>query len=320
MILGLGQKPQKLDVSEAYILWRLLANRHLFAGHIQHLKGFTNDKDFLAVLDKFLNDWTKEARLLEAELEKHSLKGVPPAAPSQGVKGNSGLVADQESADVVFALMRLDVSRFMVAYKNTFVNDSIRELLFDLLRKSVDRIDAFIKYLKLKNWIQYPPVYPHAKTGLKDKIAVNEVFLIWDHLAFRYSSIRKTQLYAEMTAEPDFRALLQAGMVILKKQAEELEHKLVHFGIVAPQPFSNVRPVIQTVEAVEDRFMFSDILRGMQDALALHGTGIEDVILNDDLRQYFINLTLQEISLIDKMIKYGRLRGWVNLVPVLAVD
>lgn len=102
---------------------------------------------------------------------------------------------------------------------------------------------------------------------------------------------------------------------MLKKQAKELEEIMIHYGLVLPSPYSNVRPVITSVEPVEDRFMFMDILRGMQDAQALHGTAIQDIVLNDGLRRHFKKLTLDEVSTIDKMIKLGRARGWTVLIP-----
>lgn len=204
MFLGFGNKEKhKLDVEEAYILWRLLSNRYLFISHIQHLKNFTHDKDFNVVLGKLLNDWRKEAGTLEAQLEKFSLKGAQPPAAGQGAPGNSAIVIDRVTAEVAFAFMRLDLHRMLSAMKDTLVNDSVRDLLFTLLKSALDRVDKFIGYIKVKNWVFYPPLFPHVKPGLQ--IAINEVFLLWDHLVFRYNNIRKTQFYAEMTAEPDFK-------------------------------------------------------------------------------------------------------------------
>lgn len=94
--------------------------------------------------------------------------------------------------------------------------------------------------MKLKNWIYYPPVYPNTVPEAKSQIADNEVFLLWAHLVFRYNNIRLTQMYSEMTSDVDFSVLLKAGKGILENQADEVEKKLLHFGIVLPKPYSTI--------------------------------------------------------------------------------
>lgn len=53
----------------------------------------------------------------------------------------------------------------------------------------------------------------------------------------------------------------------------------------------------------------------MQDALTLHGMAISDVILNDDIQEFFLKLPIDEIGYVDKIISYGKVKGWINLQP-----
>jgi len=310
-----NNEPIKVDVGEAYILWRLLTNRYVYIGHVQQLKNFTHDKDFNVILSNLLNDWRKEVSILEPELEKYSLKGAEPPAIGQDVPGNSEVVIDRETAEVIYAFLRLDVHLILLALKDANVNDSIGKLLQGFLSRSLDRVDSYIGYLKMKNWVYYPPLYPYVKAEVTEKIACNEVFLLWDHLVFRYNKIRKTQMYAEMTSDADFKMMLLSGLDILKKQMNELQQKLMYFGITLPKPYSNIRPVFTIMEPVENKFMYADTLRGMQNALALHGAAIQDVILNDDIRRYFKKLTLEEVEIVRKVVKYGRVKGWITFIP-----
>lgn len=314
MIFG-RQTASKVDVGQAYILWRLLVNRYVYVGHIQQLKNFSHDMDFITVLDRLIKDWRKEANLLSAELEKYGLRGAEPPAVNQSAPGNSEIVIDKETAEVVYMFMRLDVHIILWAFKDSYVNDELRKILLNIVDTTLERLDSYISYLKLKNWIEYPPYYPYMKEGLKDNIAVNEVYLLWDHLVFRYSNIRKTQLYAEMTTDSEFSLLLNEGAKTLQKQAKALEDKLLYFGIAMPKPYSDIRPNIKMELPIENKFLYADILRGMQEALALHGSAIQDVILNDDIRKFFKKLTMDELTLVDKFVKFGKIRGWLGLVP-----
>lgn len=62
--------------------------------------------------------------------------------------------------------------------------------------------------------------------------------------------------------------------------------------------------------------MFQMILNGMENATALHGSSIQEFIVNDQLRNFFIKLLFEEIDLINKFIKYGKLKGWIQNIPM----
>lgn len=54
----------------------------------------------------------------------------------------------------------------------------------------------------------------------------------------------------------------------------------------------------------------------MKDALSLQGAMIGEMIVNDGLRSFFIDLCYEELDLIDKMAQYGKFKGWVINEPV----
>lgn len=128
--------------------------------------------------------------------------------------------------------------------------------------------------------------------------------------------MRQTQIYASYAADSELKLLLDTGTKILKKQVADLERKLLYFGVALPEPYTNIVPTPETTELIEDRYIFNTVLKGMQNAVALQGMAIQDIIVNDSIRNYFINLTLDEIDMMTKMYKFGKLRGWVFVPPV----
>jgi len=170
--------------------------------------------------------------------------------------------------------------------------------------------------MKVKKWVEFPPQYPYTQPNVKDKIGAADIYLLWEHLIYRYNNIRQTQIFSSYAADSELKLLLDTGTKILKKQASDLETKLTYYGVSLPEPYTNIVSTPETTELIEDRYIFNTVLMGMQNAIALQGMAIQDIIVNDSIRNYFINLTLDEIDMMNKMFKFGKLRGWGFVPPV----
>jgi hypothetical protein len=66
---------------------------------------------------------------------------------------------------------------------------------------------------------------------------------------------------------------------------------------------------------INDRFIYLLILEGMRDAASLHAMATSQILTNKKLRQFFMELTAAEWSYISKLIKHGKLKGWVPIPP-----
>lgn len=114
-----------------------------------------------------------------------------------------------------------------------------------------------------------------------------------------------------------FNAMLTAGIEALQAETKTLEKELLYFGCPLPKPYPSTTVKPQDNAMYEDRFIFNQILRGIQDAVALHGAGITDIITNDRIRKLLIKLTFRELAMLDNLIKYGKTQGWTNITPEL---
>jgi len=311
-----GTEALKLDVHEAYTLWRAYTDRHASIHHLSMLKNYLHDADFVAYLNKIIEDLKKESNTLEQLMQKHSITGPAPAVDRYKTAGNSQIAIDQEVAQVLNRFIRLDVNLMAFSLKFTPTNDDIWSFMVELAKSAINRIDRLIKYMKLKNWLDEPPLYPYVPPHNHEKIAANATTILWDHLVYRYLNLRQTQLFSTLVADPDFALILKMGTAILQKDIKALEEKLIYFGISLPKPFSNITVHVEDKTSTDDKFVFNIIMGGMRDALALHASSIQECIVNDQVRKFFIDLTLGEIDYLNKFIKYGKVKGWVFPTPV----
>jgi hypothetical protein len=304
----------KLNVKSSHILWRSLVDRNISIEHFHVLKNFVYDKDFKDYIENTLKEYKSEADKLHNLLNKYSIASPDPSPRNQNIKVSSEILNDQSIAEVMLRFMRLDNNILMLGLKEIPTNQDVYDYVGHLAKTSIKRVDAFIDYVKKKKWIYLPPKYRHANPGTEE-VDGDTIYLLWDHLVFRYTNIRLTQIFSVYVTDPIFNAMLTAGTKILQREAKYLEDKLLYFGVTLPKPYPSVTVKPQDKDMFDDRFIFNQILRGMQDAVALHGTSISEVITNDKLRKLFIKLTFRELALIDKMIKYGKSQGWTLITP-----
>jgi len=306
----------KLDVHEAYTLWRAYTDRNASIHHLSMLKNYLHDADFVVYLTKILEDLKKESNTLEKLLQTYSIAGPEPAVDKHSAAGNAQILLDQEVAQMLNRFIRMDVNFMAFSLKFTPTNDDIWSFMVELAKSAINRVDTLVIYMKLKNWLYVPPLYPYVLPDNPEKIAASSITALWDHLVYRYFNLRQTQVFSTLVADPDFVILLKMGIAVLQKDIKALEDRLVYYGVSLPQHFSGITVNVEDKAITDDKFVFNIIMGGMRDALALHASSIQECIVNDQVRKFFIDLTLSEIDYLSKFIKYGKVKGWVFPTPV----
>jgi len=105
------------------------------------------------------------------------------------------------------------------------------------------------------------------------------------------------------------------GVWILQNDAKALEDKLVYFGVSLPKHYTNITVSPEDKTIVSDKYLLNTIMRGMRNAIALHTSSLQEVIVNDKLRKFFMDLTYNEVSYLGKFTKYEKVKGWVFPTP-----
>jgi hypothetical protein len=315
----IGKKPEKkqaaLDVAEAYNLWDLLKSRYSALENLKIWSEYVHDRDLSLIIGRYSAHLEKNIGLLEKRLETYAITGPDTHVPGMNTAVNSEIVRDQMIAQNVLVFLQEDVEMLLRAVRTSTTNDSIRAQLIRMTRDAVDRIDVFIKYVKAKGWIDVPPLYPHLPGNVQDKLDCGEAYHLWDHLTWRNDNTQQTGFYYGLANDPDFKTVLKRGQDVLTEQVEKLEKELLHFGIPLPTRPPSVMPgTINTVIAGDDN-IFRSILTGMQGALTVHAQALKQCTVNDRIRVLFRDLLFGEIELFDKMVKFGKAKGWLNPPP-----
>ncbi|WP_028307684.1 DUF3231 family protein [Desulfitibacter alkalitolerans] len=320
MVLNIGAKKDarqaQLNVEEAYVLWDMTNVTYAGIDMAQIWGVYVHDPDLNIILQRAIDKYKKRSKDLEKELRKYSIDGpTQPRADKLAVATNSELLTDENIGKYLLLFLQEQVELLFKSIRNSTTNDAIRAMFIKFLTDIIGDLDILIKYLKLKGWIGIPPIYPNIPVSQREKADTGEIFHLWDHLTFRYDNIYQTQYWVQHTNDSDFKTLLKKGLQdTLKIQVKKLEQELIKFGVPLPQRPPAVIASTGTTN-MEDSYMFRILFTGMIGAAWMHALALKQCFTNDRLRDIFKDLLVQEINIIDKMILFGKTKGWLGIVP-----
>ena len=307
---------EAIDIIAAFNLWNSLRARYGSIETLQMYRNFIHDRDFDLMLSRFLSSFLKESKILEDEGARYTV--TLPKRPAVDIRIDKKL--DELTDRYIYRRIFEDLVTQMVvlgrSYRTTTDNDRLRELFKNALLGHAYQFQILYKFGKLKSWEDNPPAYKPSKPIKTEDLSISEAFHLWDHLNFRYDQLELVMFSISFAHDISFIAVLDMGLIILKKQIDKLEELCIKFSVHVPE-----RPPAEMVqridpEAMEDQFMYRILLSGIQNSVDLHMRAVMETVRNDSLRKTFIDLFKDEMSSYDKFLKYGKAKGWTKTPPV----
>lgn len=68
----------QVGAEEAHRMWRIVKHRYLIIDHTNTLVNFIHDLEFKLILNRLVQDWSKDIKILENELNKYSVPSPIP--------------------------------------------------------------------------------------------------------------------------------------------------------------------------------------------------------------------------------------------------
>ncbi len=310
----LRQKQNEVvSVIESYSLWALLTAKYHEIESVQLWLSVAHDNDLKKTLKDFLKDLSEHVSLLEKELKKYSIEG--PKLPRKHAKVGSSTesMSDEEIAISYYTFLQGMIEKALFTEQYAIYNDNVSAFFSKFARHAIEQTENILKYLKLKGWLETPPIYRNISDN--DQVDCAEAFHLWSHVSYRYVNIEESQRWKEFVHDKDFNIILDAGIGIMTKQADVLEKELEHYGIPAPKRPPNVYKGGKDKSVYKDEFIYKSLFIGIQWAGMLHAKAFKNCTTNDRIRNIFKGLLYDEIDLVKAMIKYGKVKGWLEQPP-----
>lgn len=278
---------------------------------------FIHDPDLQMLNNDTIQLTEQRLDVIRNLIKKYKLPGSASARKDIYISSIADSIYDEHIALWLLQLAQERMEMKLRVLRTAVTNDPLRKTVLDFIKKDVKLLDKTIKALKLRGWVNQPPLYPNLPNNCDEDLDCGEAYHIWDHLTFRYDNIEATQVYLVLSHDGDFKALLKKGLQdILKKQAKKLEDETIKFGLPMPMFPPEITKELQDTEFRNDKSMYKQLLEGMQGASMMHAQAIKQSVTNDRLRGIFVNLFEEEIEMLDNIVKYGKLKAWLNPPPL----
>ena len=306
---------QSIDIREAFNLWDMLNSSYMALERLQIWRTITHDIDLKMIIDTAIKTSKECIQTLETKMEEYAIKAPDRTRSFGNFPASSQMVTDEFIAQEVFLYHQEHIENLMKVLRSTTTNDSLRQIFKKMTIKTVHETDTLVTYLKLKGWLSVPPMYKNIPKDTQARLGVAEAADLWDHLALRYDNIRTTEYFLNMTHDQDFQAALRVGLNKLNEQRETLEKELAYYGIPLPKKPPKTTITLVDPESMDDDYMFRILVNALQGAAFMHVKSFKECVICDRTRNTLKKLLLDEIEMIDDLIKYGKAKGWLNPVP-----
>lgn len=312
----LEKQQEMLSVQEVYSLWDLLSAKNTFIELMQiHLK-YIHDQTLKILLEAVLQGVKSNVATIKGFMKQYGIKSGDNPPKGVHVQGNSEAISDELIAQTLLIFTQEHIEMLLRAIRTANTSDSIRKVFIQMNLQAIKRMDKTIKFLKLKGWLNQPPLYQNIPLDTPELIDTCEAFHLWDHLTFRYDNIQQTMLYSSVAHDGDFKLLLDQGLKnILQKQAEVLEKECLYFGLPLPKSPPDSMKYITGTDIMGDDYLYRIILSGTQGASIMHALAFKQCVTNDRIRNIFRKLLIGEMRYIDRLIRFGKLKGWLFTPP-----
>lgn len=309
---------EQIDIKTGFNLWSLLVARYESMESAQMFRNFVHDRDLDLVLDSFIHSFNKQIEALEKEAE--SLQLLTPRRPALDIKTSAKV--DEITDKYIFKRsstdMLVEMSSLTQAVRTTLTSDRLRKLFTEFLYSHLNQYESLYKYGKLKGWVEISPAYKTTKQQAREKLSVSDAFHVWDHIQRRYNQLHITKLYEGIAHDTDFRAVMALATRTLEGQLTKLEKLAIEFEVTLPErPPESMRFAVDP-EVMDDRLFFQQINDGIDMMVEAHIRSCIETLRNDRVRGMFVHFLEDELDIHDKMIKYGKLKGWLIVPPVYA--
>ena len=303
----------EISAAEAGNMWNKLAARYDLLESIMILMNYVKDEDLRKEMQSLLKRIKQQVVKLEKVMAEHAVS-LPPRPPSEIV-----ITEDIESITdrYIFIRMYYSIKRFLpvhiVAFQQS-TSPELREMFKNFLLEEMELFERFENLGLRKNWLQSQPEYKTEKTGAGEIPTIMEIAQLWSKITGRYETIEFTNYTANLARDPDLKAAIAIGRETLLKQISELEKIMQQFAAPLPAKPPEAESTLRPMDAISDRYIYRQILRGVQSFLPVHMVAFQHST-TPALRKKLKQLLTEEIAIYDNLFTYGQLKGWVYKPP-----
>lgn len=152
---------ENISAAEAYHLWDHLCYRYDNIQQTRTLSGFVHDIDFKLVLEEGIRTLTSQMEMLEKEIKRFGIV-APKKPPDVTIYNDQKYLFDD---DHIYRTILIGLQGASVLHAQSFkqctLNARVKDIFRRLLMAEIDLLGRYIKFGKLKGWLNPSPSYQY---------------------------------------------------------------------------------------------------------------------------------------------------------------
>jgi len=149
----------------------------------------------------------------------------------------------------------------------------------------------------------------------KPVLSTGEANSLWENLVARYDWDDTLELFVNFAYDQELVSLLKKYQTLLREQAKTLEARLAFYQVPLPNRSKKSISLEANSGVVKDEFIFRRFFTGVQELLVLCSTAIKISVVSESLRTLFIDFISEQAEEFDKLCKFGKKKGWLQIPP-----
>lgn len=279
------------------------------------LQHFIHDTDLKLIIKYFVQELNENVSILKKELSTYKVIGPSENRVIGPPPCNIEMYTDEFIAGEILIYIQGHIENMLRMLRTSMTNDDLRTTISKMAKETINREPKIVSYMAGKGWVKMCPRYNNVPSTVAENISAAEAYHLWDHLCYRYDNIQQTRLLLAYVHDLDFKIDLEDGINTLSAQVKTLEKEIKSFGIVAPKKPSDVTIANDHKHLFNDDHIYRIILIGQQGASVLHAQSFKQCTLNMRVKEIFRKLLMEEIDILGRYIRFGKLKGWLNPSP-----
>lgn len=155
------------------------------------------------------------------------------------------------------------------------------------------------------------------KTEERQKqLSVQEASNLWDLLKAKYDALEQLGVYQQFAHDLDLQVILGRLIKTIDKNKEILESLMKQFAVRGPDQYRFPVDWAGNPEALRDEYMAINVLTQLQSRILTMLRAIRTSLVNEQIRGTILRMVKTEFELVETMIDYVKLKGWVATPPL----
>ena len=167
-------KSRHVDIREAFTLWDILNSKYMTMEKLLICISLVQDADLKLMLKQIEKEVGKNIGILHQQLKMYNIVSPNKNRAAANVTASTELMNDEFIAMDMLLYQQEHIENLLISLYSIVTNDEVREVITDMLLRTIKSTDNLMKHVSMRGWIGNPPAYQHLPAGTTESFTAEK--------------------------------------------------------------------------------------------------------------------------------------------------